>query len=120
VVLTILQRRAGSSGGFGAGAACLSFRAAAPYSLSTGGLDYGLVFGGSKTVLRGPRLQHQTVLRNVAGVYGAAGAGLRGWPRRPAAIVLTNQKGAVAGAVGLPDRPDGERGSERACDPRLR
>ncbi len=29
------------------------------YGLSTGGLDYGLVFGGSKTVLRGRVRQHQ-------------------------------------------------------------
>ena len=61
--------------------------------MSTGGLDYGLVFGGSKTVLYG-------IVRNiwspsdVAGVYGAAGAGLAvGIGAR--GIVLTNQKGAV-------------------------
>ena len=38
----------GGSGGGGA----LNFRGRR-YALSTGGLDYGLVFGGSKTVLRG-------------------------------------------------------------------
>ena len=63
------------------------------YALSTGGLDYGLVFGGSKTVLRG-RVSNITRPSDVAGVYGAAGAGLAlGTGAR--AIVLTNQKGAV-------------------------
>lgn len=38
----------GGSGGSGV----LTFRGRS-YRLSTGGLDYGLVFGGSKTVLRG-------------------------------------------------------------------
>ncbi len=63
------------------------------YALTTGGLDYGLVFGGSKTILRG-RVTHIENPSDVAGVYGAAGAGLAvGTGAR--AIVLTNQKGAV-------------------------
>jgi len=63
------------------------------YPLSAGGLDYGLVFGGSKTVLRG-RVSHINRASDVAGVYGAAGAGLAvGSGAR--AIILTNQKGAV-------------------------
>jgi hypothetical protein len=63
------------------------------YPLSAGGLDYGFVFGGSKTVLRG-RVSNITRPSDVAGVYGAAGAGLAiGGGAR--AIVLTNQKGAV-------------------------
>ncbi len=63
------------------------------YALSAGGLDYGLVFGGSKTVLRG-RVSHISRPSDVAGVYGAAGAGLAvGGGAR--AIILTNQKGAV-------------------------
>jgi hypothetical protein len=63
------------------------------YGLSVGGLDYGLVFGGSKTVLRG-RVSNINRPSDVAGVYGAAGAGLAvGGGAR--AIVLTNQKGAV-------------------------
>ena len=63
------------------------------YALSTGGIDYGLVFGGSKTVLRG-RVSNINSPSDVAGVYGAAGAGLAiGHGAR--AIVLTNQKGAV-------------------------
>ena len=63
------------------------------YGLSTGGLDYGLVFGGSKTVLRG-RVSNIYRPSDVAGVYGAAGAGLA-VGRGARAIVLTNQKGAV-------------------------
>ena len=63
------------------------------YGLSAGGLDYGLVFGGSKTVLRG-RVHNINRPSDVAGVYGAAGAGLAvGGGAR--AIILTNQKGAV-------------------------
>jgi hypothetical protein len=63
------------------------------YALSTGGIDYGFVFGGSKTILRG-RVHNIFRPSDVAGVYGAAGAGLAvGAGAR--AIVLTNQKGAV-------------------------
>ncbi len=78
----------GGSGGSGV----LNFRGRR-YPLSTGGLDYGLVFGGSKTVLHG-RVSNIYRPSDVAGVYGAAGAGLAvGGGAR--AIVLTNQKGAV-------------------------
>ncbi len=78
----------GGSGGGGV----LNFRGRR-YGLSTGGLDYGLVFGGSKTVLHG-RVSNIYRPSDVAGVYGAAGAGLAvGGGAR--AIVLTNQKGAV-------------------------
>src|SRR5438445_1493860 len=78
----------GGSGGSGV----LSFRGRS-YSLSAGGLDYGLVFGGSKTMLRG-RVSNIARPSDVAGVYGAAGAGLA-VGRGARAIVLTNQKGAV-------------------------
>ena len=68
------------------------------YGLSTGGLDYGLVFGGSKTVLHG-RVSNIYRPSDVAGVYGAAGAGLAvGTGAR--GIVLTNQKGAVLQLTG--------------------
>ena len=78
----------GGSGGHGV----LNFRGHR-YALTTGGLDYGLVFGGSKTILRG-RVSNIWRPSDVAGVYGAAGAGLAlGAGAR--AIVLTNQKGAV-------------------------
>jgi hypothetical protein len=78
----------GGSGGHGV----LNFRGRR-YALTTGGIDYGLVFGGSKTILRG-RVSNINNASDVAGVYGAAGAGLAlGSGAR--AIVLTNQKGAV-------------------------
>jgi hypothetical protein len=78
----------GGSGGGGV----LTFHGRS-YPLSAGGLDYGLVFGGSKTVLRG-RVSNIYRPSDVAGVYGAAGAGLAvGGGAR--AIVLSNQKGAV-------------------------
>jgi hypothetical protein len=63
------------------------------YPLSTGGLDYGLVFGGSRTILRG-RVSNIYYPGDVAGVYGAAGAGIA-VGRGVRGIVLTNQKGAV-------------------------
>ncbi|MGY4364971.1 lipid-binding SYLF domain-containing protein [Bradyrhizobium sp. LB1.3] len=90
VVLTIYKAGwiIGGSGGSGV----LSFRGRS-YSLSTGGLDYGLVFGGSKTVLRG-RVSNINRPSDIAGVYGAAGAGIA-IGRGARAIVLTNQKGAV-------------------------
>ena len=78
----------GGSGGSGS----LTFRGRT-YALSPGGLDYGLVFGGSKTVLRG-RVSNIYRPSDVAGVYGAAGAGLA-VGRGARAIVLSNQKGAV-------------------------
>lgn len=78
----------GGSGGYGT----LTFRGKR-YPLSVGGIDYGLVFGGSKTVLRG-QVSNIARASDVAGVYAAAGAGLAvGGGAR--AIVLANQKGAV-------------------------
>jgi hypothetical protein len=78
----------GGSGGNGT----LYFRGRA-YPLSTSGLDVGLVIGGSKAALRG-RVSNITRPSDVAGVYGAAGAGLAvGTGAR--AIMLTNEKGAV-------------------------
>ena len=90
IVLTIYKAGwiIGGSGGYGT----LTFRGRS-YPLSVGGIDYGLVFGGSKTVLRG-RVKNISRASDVAGVYGAAGAGLAvGSGAR--AIVLANQKGAV-------------------------
>ena len=68
------------------------------YRLTTGGLDYGLVFGGSKTVLRG-RVSNISRPSDVAGVYAAAGAGLT-VGRGARGIILTNQKGAVLELTG--------------------
>ena len=78
----------GGSGGSGT----LTFKGRT-YRLGVGGVDYGLVFGGSKTTLHG-RVSHIRRASDVEGVYGAAGAGLAvGSGAR--AIILTNQKGAV-------------------------
>ena len=78
--------------GGSAGSGALYFRGRT-YGLGVGGLDYGLVFGGSKTVLRG-RVSNIRRASDVAGVYAAAGAGLA-VGRGVRAIVLTNQNGAV-------------------------
>lgn len=83
----------GGSGGSGT----LRFRGK-HYALSAGGLDYGLVLGASKTVLRG-KVSHIRRPADVAGVYGAAGAGLAlGTGAR--GMVLTNQNGAVLELTG--------------------
>jgi hypothetical protein len=63
------------------------------YRLSIGGLDAGLVFGASQTYLSGT-VSNIYRPSDVAGVYGAGGAGAAvGTGVR--AIVLTNEKGAV-------------------------
>ena len=78
----------GGSGGSGT----LKFRGRT-YGLSAGGIDYGLVFGGSKTVLKGT-VKNIEQPSDIAGVYAAGGAGLAvGGGAR--AIILTNQKGAI-------------------------
>lgn len=63
------------------------------YSISAGGIDYGLVFGGSRAVLRG-RVHNIWRPSDIAGVYAAGGAGIvvGGGVR---AIVLTNARGVV-------------------------
>jgi len=90
IVLTVYK--AGSIIGGSGGHGTLTFHGK-HYPLSVGGLDYGLVFGGSKSVLRG-RVSNISRASDVAGVYGAAGAGLA-VGRGVRAIVLTNQNGAV-------------------------
>jgi hypothetical protein len=68
------------------------------YSLSVGGIDYGLVFGGSKTYLRG-RVSNIWRPSDIAGVYAAGGAGIvvGGGVR---GIVLTNARGVVLELAG--------------------
>ena len=95
VTLTVLK--GGWIIGGSAGSGTLTFHGRR-YALSVGGIDYGLVFGGSRTVLQG-RVTNIRQASDVAGVYGAAGAGLAvGGGAR--AIVLTNQKGAVLHLAG--------------------
>ena len=78
----------GGSGGSGV----LNFHGRS-YPLSIGGISYGIVFGASQTDLRG-RVSNIRRPSDVAGVYGAAGAGLA-VGRGASAIVLTNQNGAI-------------------------
>jgi hypothetical protein len=63
------------------------------YPLSIGGLSAGLVFGASQTYLSGT-VSNIRRPSDVAGVYGAAGAGAA-VGRGVGAIVLSNEKGAV-------------------------
>ena len=90
--ITLTVYKAGWIIGGSAGSGTLTFRGRS-YRLGVGGIDYGLVFGGSKTVLHG-RVSNIRRASDVAGVYGAAGAGLA-VVRGVRAIVLTNQKGAI-------------------------
>ena len=78
----------GASGGSG----ILTFHGR-QYPLSIGGLDFGLVFGASQTYLSGV-VTNIYRPSDVAGVYGAGGAGAA-VGRGVRAIVLTNEKGAV-------------------------
>ena len=69
------------------------------YPLSVGGVDAGLVFGLSHTTLQG-RVLHIYRPSDIAGVYGAAGAGATvGVGAR--IIQLANDKGAVLQLEGL-------------------
>jgi hypothetical protein len=63
------------------------------YSLGVGGIDYGLVFGGSKAYLRG-YVHNIWRPSDIAGVYAAGGAGIvvGGGVR---GILLTNARGVV-------------------------
>ena len=63
------------------------------YSLGVGGIDYGLVFGGSRAVLRG-YVRNIWRPSDIAGAYAAGGAGIvvGGGVR---GIVLTNARGVV-------------------------
>jgi hypothetical protein len=63
------------------------------YPLSIGGVSAGLVFGGSQTWLHG-YVSNIRGPSDVAGVYGAAGAGAA-LVYGARAIVLRNEKGAV-------------------------
>jgi hypothetical protein len=78
-------------GGSGGGGTLVFHRR--KYPLSYGGLSAGLVFGVSEMRLAG-RVSHISRPSDVAGVYGAFGAGAA-VGIGVGAIVLTNEKGAV-------------------------
>ena len=89
--ITLVVYKGGWIIGGSAGHGMLSFHRS--YPLFVGGIDYGLLFGGSRTVLYG-RVRNIHIPSDVAGIYAAAGAGLAlGGGIR--AIVLANQNGAV-------------------------
>ena len=83
--------------GGSAGGGVLFFRGR-QYPLSIGGLSAGLVFGASETQFVG---SVNNIFRpsDVAGVYGAAGAGAA-IVAGASGIVLTNEKGAVLQLAG--------------------
>ncbi len=68
------------------------------YQISIGGLSYGFMIGASETRFRGTATFGGSP-RNVAGVYGAGGAG-GAIGRGTQAIVLVNQSGAVLALTG--------------------
>jgi hypothetical protein len=78
--------------GGSAGSGTLNFKGRS-YPLSIGGVSYGLTFGGSQTNLTG-RVTNIRRASDVAGVYGAAGAGAAVGAGAQA-IVLRNEKGAT-------------------------
>jgi hypothetical protein len=90
--VTLVIFKAGWIFGGSAGSGVMTFHGQT-YGLSAGGVDYGLVFGGSQTTLHG-RVRNIRRPQDIVGIYGAAGAGIavgsgvRG-------IVLTNQNGAI-------------------------
>jgi hypothetical protein len=95
--VTLIIFKAGWIFGGSAGSGVMTFHGQT-YGLSAGGIDYGFVFGGSQTTLSG-RVHNIRRPQDIAGVYGAAGAGLalgagvRG-------ILLTNQNGAILELAG--------------------
>ena len=89
--------KAGFVIGGSAGSGVLTFHGRS-YPVSIGGISYGFTFGASETWFHG-RVSHINRPSDVAGVYGAAGAG--GTIGRGArGIVLTNEKGAVLALSG--------------------
>lgn len=91
-LVTLIIFKAGWIFGGSAGSGVLTSHGR-PYGLSAAGLDYGLVFGGSQTTLQG-RVRNIGQPSDIAGVYGAAGAGVA-FGAGVRGIVLTNQKGAI-------------------------
>jgi lipid-binding SYLF domain-containing protein len=91
-VVTLIIFKAGWFVGGSAGQGVLTFHDQT-YALTAGGLDGGLVFGGSQTTLQG-KVRNIRQASDINGVYAAAGvgvtfgAGVRG-------IVLTNPNGAI-------------------------
>lgn len=90
--VTLIIFKAGWFVGGSAGSGVLTFQGQT-YALSAGGIDGGLVFGGSQTTLQG-KVRNIRQASDIAGVYAAAGAGLT-FGAGVRGIVLTNPNGAV-------------------------
>jgi hypothetical protein len=90
--VTLIIFKAGWIFGGSAGTGVMTFHGRT-YGLSAGGIDYGLVFGGSQTTLNG-RVRNIRRAEDIAGVYAAAGAGVA-FGAGVRGIVLTNQNGAI-------------------------
>lgn len=90
--VTLVIFKAGWFVGGSAGKGVLTFHDQT-YALTAGGIDGGLVFGGSQTTLQG-RVKNIRRPQDINGVYAAAGVGVTlGTGVR--GIVLTNPNGAV-------------------------
>ena len=90
--VTLVIFKAGWFVGGSAGKGVLTFHDQT-YALTAGGLDGGLVFGGSQTTLQG-RVRNIRQASDIAGVYAAAGAGVT-FGAGVRGIVLTNPNGAI-------------------------
>ena len=91
-LVTLVIFKAGWFVGGSAGKGVLTFHDQT-YALTAGGLDGGLVFGGSQTTLQG-KVKNIRRPQDINGVYAAAGVGVTlGTGVR--GIVLTNPNGAV-------------------------
>lgn len=90
--VTLVIFKAGWFVGGSAGQGVLTFHGQT-YALTAGGLDGGLVFGGSQTTLQG-KVKNIRRPQDINGVYAAAGVGVTlGTGVR--GILLTNPNGAV-------------------------
>ncbi|BAT59881.1 hypothetical protein GJW-30_1_02416 [Variibacter gotjawalensis] len=79
--------------GASAGSGTLTYKGR-KYPLTVGGVSWGLVFGGAKTDLVGT-VRNIRRPSDIAGVYGAAGAGVAIGPAGGRVVELANEKGAV-------------------------
>ena len=90
--VTLVIFKAGWFVGGSAGQGVLTFHDQT-YALTAGGIDGGLVFGGSQTTLQG-WVRNIRRAEDINGVYAAAGAGVT-FGAGVRGIVLTNPNGAV-------------------------
>ncbi len=90
--VTLVIFKAGWFVGGSAGQGVLTFHDET-YALTAGGIDGGLVFGGSQTTLQG-KVRNIRQASDITGVYAAAGAGVT-FGAGVRGIVLTNPNGAV-------------------------